>query len=489
MPPRGELTDYVRIGATVALVVAAFARPQSVDGSLALQQAEAIVVDGTLAIDQVLIRQGALDAARGEHGRFPKPSLAQPAPHDGQAVDRSWSEGHFYPGKSPGLSLLAVPATWLFFNVVAPSVPATVDHADVRSGVMSLLFTLTTIVPLSVATVLVVHRFHLRLGIARRGALLLSLTYALGTMAFFYGTSPNPWQVINAITWALLLAFVHSSPASLRKTGLLGLLAGSVVVLHYSAALLIPIFVVFVLAVHGAKRASVFALGSAIGVAVLLAYNAAVFGEPLVTAYARRVDAIGPALAGGVMGYSWPSPVIASWLLFGLRRGLFLYMPVSLVALLARRRGALGEPTFWLAVSGAGLYLLLNAGRHYDWHAGQGFFGPRYLLPALPFLWLLIVDGSSRLGDWALQRIAAVSIFISWIGAQWGESFLASGLGLFLLRGPYFPVIGWLDGVRAYFGQGRTPFSSLGVLTVLILVLISIWADFGRATRSDPESG
>ena len=312
MPPKGDVADLIRLAATVAVVLAAFARAHSVDGSLALQQAEAIVVDQTLAIDHALVRAGELDPARAVAGRFPKPSLEQPAPHDGQAVDRSWSEGHFYPGKSPGLSLLAVPTTWLFFNVVAPAVPATVEHADVRSGVMSLLFTLTTIVPLSVATVLMVHRFHLRLGIARHRALLLSLTYALGTMAFFYGTSPNPWQLINAITWVLLLAFVHSSPASLRKAGLLGLLAGTVVVLHYSAALLIPIFVVFVLSVQGAKRASVFALGSAIGVAVLLAYNAAVFGEPLVTAYARRVDAIGPALAGGVMGYSWPSPVIAS---------------------------------------------------------------------------------------------------------------------------------------------------------------------------------
>ena len=121
------------------------------------------------------------------------------------------------------------------------------------------------------------------------------------------------------------------------------------------------------------------AAGGALGL-----YHAAAFGHPFALPYDFVLQE--HRRQGWFMGIGAPDARVAWAILFGSYRGLFYGAPwliagvPGLVVLFRRgfRAEALAGGTIVLA------YVLLNAGL-VDWHGGWAM-GPRYLIPAIPFL-------------------------------------------------------------------------------------------------------
>ncbi|MBI3099686.1 MAG: hypothetical protein HYY93_15865 [Planctomycetes bacterium] len=135
------------------------------------------------------------------------------------------------------------------------------------------------------------------------------------------------------------------------------------------------------------------------------AYQAAVFGSPFATPYAFRVDA--PQHASGFLGLGLPDLEVLKRLLDSEYRGFFVYGGAA----------AVGFFTCWVwgfwddpwgdglaqAIGRTAILIwsslwILNGGMT-DWWAGAGW-GPRYLLPAVPFLAL----GAAPVVEWIGAR-------------------------------------------------------------------------------------
>jgi len=130
-------------------------------------------------------------------------------------------------------------------------------------------------------------------------------------------------------------------------------------------------------------------------------YNAVCFGGPLSTSYLYSNPAVMWKVNGRLFGI--PSLFMFVQLLLLPYRGLFVSSPVLLmalpgIALFCKKKGLLPEAIVCLGVS---LVFILFIAGTYAWHGGAAA-GPRYLLPAFPFMFLLTV--------WALKRYRKIFI-------------------------------------------------------------------------------
>jgi len=282
--------------------------------------------------------------------------------------DKALRDGHWYTDKAPGLSLLAVPAYALVHAVRAGAVVAG-----------SYLGTVFAVALPSALAALQLFALGRLIGLSAAWSAALTLAYALGTLALPYSTIFYGHQLSAALGLsAFALVWRRRAPM------LAGLLLGLAVAVDYTSVVLV-IAVMGYAVVKLRARGVLWLIAGGVPIALALgAYHAAAFGHPLALPYEfvlqehRRM--------GWFMGIAAPDPRVMGALLVGPYRGLFFGSPwlvagIPGLAVLARR-GFRAE-----AITCGGIvlaYLLLNAGL-VDWHGGWAM-GPRYLIPAIPFL-------------------------------------------------------------------------------------------------------
>ncbi|RMF02633.1 MAG: hypothetical protein D6768_07800 [Chloroflexi bacterium] len=237
------------------------------------------------------------------------------------------------------------------------------------------------------------------LGFARRTGLLAALIFGLSTLAWPYAKSlfSDPFSGLLLLAAALaLLKFRHT--AHLRWAFLAGLLLGWNVATRYAEALFLPVFGLLLLyygftiydlrfttnpsqfKIHNSKfTIAILAFAAPIlltGLA-LMAFNLSRYGNPFNTGY-LPTETFSAIWLDGIVG-QLASP----------GRGLFLFSPVFLLSLwgffpFLRRR-----PAEALLAAGIILIHLLLYGKWFMWHGGYAW-GPRFLIPTLPF-WALLL--------------------------------------------------------------------------------------------------
>lgn len=440
---------------------------------------------GTFRIDRFLFDQ------RRSEGGAPEPTI--PAEHFGNTLDWSFYppasrggrvrpdpgkgevQGHYYSNKAPGSLLLGAAAYLALFH------GERLLGIDPRGAAFELdlycVNLLVSVLPAALG-ILAFRRLLRGLGTADDRARALSLALAFSTLLFPYAT----------------LLFGHATAAGFAILGLQALLADSrrglfmagfwaacAAATDYSAALLLPLIVVFAWRTRSGRDALEVLGGTLFPLALCGAYQYACFGSPfaLATDYTAQVFREEGRLFGllGAPGFGrvWD-------LLFSGYRGMLVHMPVLVFSLLGlgrwlKREGR--DPLAWLCLWGMALFLAANASFN-GWHGGAVVCA-RYQVPALVFwaipwkelpwsgLWRRTFLAAAAFSAFNMLSVAAVSPLMP-EGRENG--------GLYAWTTPRF-VRGKLagEGYRGYFvlrinGRGHWTPTNLG----LLLGLGGLWS-------------
>jgi hypothetical protein len=351
--------------------------------------------------------------------------------------DKAWLGGHFYSVKAPGLAALTVPA-YLALDAagakpVARDAAANARRADEprwdppehpdlsqygfsarrahrvelriehETPIVWALTLVGAVIP-AIALLLLVRWVSERIEPGYGTA--AAITLGLGTIVFTFAAEYFSHVVAATLGFAAfaLLFREREGPARTGLVGAAGLLAGLAVSFEYPLGLLAAILFAYAVArPRRPRRAAAYAAGAAIGAAPALAFNWWALGSPLRFAYSHAVAVqglTGHAVLGlnssGFFGIDLPRPGAALDLLVA-SRGLVTLTPVLVMAVVGaltlRKRGRAAEAAVIGAV--AITYFVYDAG--YWLPFGGGSPGPRFLIPALPFLAIGLASAYRRL--------------------------------------------------------------------------------------------
>jgi hypothetical protein len=314
--------------------------------------------------------------------------------------DKAERDGHWYSDKAPGLSWLAVPAYAAVHLVrpralVAGSYAATVFAVSLPSALAALLL----------------FRLGRRLDLDAAWSAAITVAYALGTLALPYSTLLYGHQLAAALGFSAF-ALIEGG----HRAILAGALLGAAVCVDYTSVLVAFVVGAYAAARHGRRYVALLVAGATPAALVLAAYHAAAFGHALALPYDYVLQE--HRRTGWFMGVARPDPVVLRELLVGAYRGLFYATPWMAACVpglvFLYRQGRRAEAVVCGTV--AALFLLLNAGLA-DWHGGWAL-GPRYLVPAIPFLTvgamgLVPARAAGSAGRRALAAIGAMTVAFS----------------------------------------------------------------------------
>ncbi len=427
---RGQYGQLLILGCILFLASAYFYQDPEWNGNSRLDLTRAIVEKGTLAIDEY---------------------QAQPGWETG---DKAFYNNHYYSDKAIGSSLLALPFYFGFIRL-SGLLQITLTSAAIKH-------VLTTIVMGGAFTAAGLSMFliakHLT-GSAWK-ALISSLSLAFGTMlwpysAVYYGHVLA--AAFLAVAFCLLLSMDgEAQTIDSRRLLMVGLLTGLAFITEYTAALIIAVlivFAVFVLRKQGVagitRTGGIAFLGAALPLALAMAYNTRVYGSPFSTGYAYEVEnRFAAGMSQGILGIGWPSLETMYHISLDPQFGILWQSPILLLAPVgyvialgvARYRPAA------LASLGAAVVMLLMNGGYYLWWGGSAF-GPRLLIPALPFL---------------IVPLAAISEKLIWLVAGLGT---VSGAQMLIpLMGQVQPTLLVYRPHRAMFYVADVPFDGFSLL-------------------------
>ena len=350
--------------------------------------------------------------------------------------DVSYIDGHYYADKAPGLALVTLP-WYLALDVLdlrtrGPSahVPWPAAQNDMPATALWEVGLVGATLP-AIVLLLLVRSVAERLvpGYGTAAALVVGtgcLLAVLATMFFAHVLS-------TCLGFAAFAVLFHArrGPPRLGPVAAAGLLAGFAVVVEFPLAIVAAVVGLYaVLGTRPVRRAAAYAGGLVVGIAPLLAFNAWAFGSPTTLAYTNAIiqpgsngHAVVGANASGFFGVGVPSLRAGVELLFA-GHGLLVLSPVLALAAVGvvslARSGHRAEAAVVVGV--AVCFLLYNAAYYLPF--GGFAAGPRFLVPAVPFLAIGVAAA------WRSSPVLTVTLFlasvvvatVSLIGNPQGES-------------------------------------------------------------------
>jgi hypothetical protein len=344
---------------------------------------------------------------------------------DTEIAGRRGRNGHFYAEYAAGLPLMMAP--WVASADLCSTPAAEFQTGyhwmrdrpnDVLERILVSYFDLGVVAATAGVLLLLVRR----LGYPHGAAIFVGGTFALSTFVWGQGRiiNPEPLQ-----TLLLVIAILLTLAATTKRAFLGGCALGFAVLVKSTSVLALP--ALLMLPNYGSaprlvKLRTVFAIVLPVlgGLFFYSLYNYARFGSLFATGY--NISGRAAELGGNGIG----NPITGFYgLLFSTGRGLIWYAPPVLA-------GVAGYSCFYRQNKSAARALALLAviwialhSCYQGWDSGWGW-GPRYLLPILPFMLVPIAETLKlRAGKILCVATAVIGLLIQIPGAL--VDFMASG--------------------------------------------------------------
>ena len=295
--------------------------------------------------------------------------------------DLSRVNGHDYSNKAPGGAIVGLPGYAIASMTAGPPSPE-----NMRVTLTAMRLVASTLPTLLLAIVFAWST-------SKKSGELALIALLFGTPLFAYGML----NFSHALTASALFGawvLLHLRP-SVAGDFAAGALIGVAVTSEYPAAIAGAVIVACAIGQRSLFRVIAGGLPFAIALAL---YNKAIFGSYFALSSGFERDPAFRKLATrGLFGIGIPDPIVILRLLFDPSKGLLIFSPVLVVALLAipAARAELPPRQFWSLVL-APLAIFLTYAGYPNWHGGWTV-GVRYLVPALPFVAMLLAFARDRL--------------------------------------------------------------------------------------------
>jgi hypothetical protein len=362
---------------------------------------------------------------------------------------------------------------------------------DLRLGAAASFAAVFFMAPLAALSAVLMWRLFGHLGYSQKMSLWLALLYAFGTPVFLRAGSLNLNLLVGLLTLAafVLLWWPSGTRPEWERWRIIaaGFLGGYAVLTDYSGAIPAAALGIYAFALHVKKktlwpgfRFSLWYLAGAVApVAYLLYWQWLSYGDPWLPAQFHMPKEIFAGLYKTERGVGWPMPEILWGLLFSPTYGLLVYAPVLALALyhlVPAWRGESRLPkhaTIFCWAFTAALWLFLSCIYYTTRH--QWVEGARYIIPVVPFLFLLAAEALARAPRAVAWTLGVLAVVESWTLAMVREHPVESFSRVFL-KGPELPWLTTLIKTAPQYApqlaEGATPF---GFFLATGLLIWAIW--------------
>lgn len=395
-------------------------------------------------------------------------------PYRTLTTELATADGHWYLNTNPGMSFLAAPA-WAALQPAAGPPDGLTVPSSLRFFAAHFAGLATTTAAASALTCALLAAILLQITGRTAPALLGAALYGLGSIAFFFSTRLQQNVFIAFLATLIWVLLREAGGVPSRGTlAAVGFLLGLGLFVDLSV---VPLGVAVLVALAWERRLlrsfPWLAVGTLLPLAGLALYQQTTFGHPVWPAQAY-IPREGTVIAEGLLGLSLPSPGRFLPQLVSPGCGLFVFMPWAVLPFLPggfRERLRAFAPGEVALAASALLGYILWVGILPSSQFCQ--FGPRYLLPVVPFLVaaaVLALRSWPRLGG----ALVAAGFVINLAGAQLGfpTDNAVRTVAVWLLRGPWLPAVDWL---RAHWPEGPSLVTPYGLLLAWLAVLAALW--------------
>ena len=319
---------------------------------------------------------------------------AEISPFTDHTQDVSYFSGGVYSNKPPGIALLGTPFYFVLMKVErAMHVEIDTERAWLRN-----LYVMTLLLAALPGAILNVQLFYAlrREKLSIRAAMTMCGAFAFGSLSWPYGGMLMSHLATASLVfgaWQLLTGEIVSTRCAIGA----GLLIAAGILCDFLTIPVAAVLGVYLLVRRGGlKQFMVYGFAALLGIAANLLYDRLAHGSAMQSGPLKPNATFTQArlFFGEFLAPDWRR---IYWITYHPMRGLFVTCPVflaCLLSLLAIRRPLRFRLDFLAIALILGIYLIFYL-TFYGWTGGW-FVGPRYMIPALPLVWMFAIPAFKK---------------------------------------------------------------------------------------------
>lgn len=409
--------------------------------------------------------------------------------------DKAIFNGHYYSDKGPAPAFFGVPIYWTLNQLQSVLGLIQVEHT-LSLIIWFIKYIVIRILIISFPAALMgvfLYRLLNELMANKTYALILTIAYSLGTMAFPYSTLFYGHQLAAVF---IFLAFyllyqskkriaTHEIQFQSKSFFFAGLFIGLAILTEYPVVLLAAVITIYAICMvkdqtRYASKVLAYFIGLGIPIIILLYYNYLCSGNPFRFGYFQVAgEEFRHEMAKGIAGVTYPKLGALFGITFSHYRGLFLVNPVLLLAFPGFYffyKNKTYRMEFWICLAAVILFLLFNAS-YYMWWGGWTI-GPRHLIPIIPFLIIPIafVPFKKVIEKYLFYFLTGISMLLMFIGTMIDPQVPDT-----IRRLSWSPILGYslpqllAGNLYANFGFLLGLIGTTSVLPLLLFIIITIY--------------